>query len=169
VPKAVRVAVLVNPDSRATAETTLRQVEEAARILGLQIQVLNASTSREIDAAFANLAAQRPDTLFIAPDAFFNSRREQLVTLAARDRIPAIYENRAFVAAGGLMSYGIDAAEGWRQLGVYIGSILKGTKPADLPVVQSVRFKFVINLQTARLLGLEVPPQLLAITDDVIE
>ena len=147
VPKAVRVAVLVNPANAASAETTLRDVQEAARTIGLQIHVLNASTSREIDAAFATLARERPDALFVAGDAFFTSRRVQFVTLAARDRIPAAYGDRDFVAAGGLMSYGTDIADSYRQVGVYTGNILKGAKPADLPVVQSTKFEFVINLQ----------------------
>ena len=144
-------------------------VQEAARAIGLQIQVLNASTTREIDAAFATLARERPDALFVAPDAFFPSRRVQFATLAARDRIPAAYADRDFVAVGGLMSYGTDVADMFRQVGVYTGSILKGAKPADLPVVQSTKFEFVINLQTARALGIEVPPTLLALADEVIE
>jgi putative tryptophan/tyrosine transport system substrate-binding protein len=168
VSKAVRVAVLVNPANGPTAETTLREVQEAARTIGLQIQILNASTSGEIDAAFATLR-ERPDALFVAPDGFFNSRRVQLVTLAAGDRIPAAYGSREYVAAGGLMSYGTEQADMFRQVGVYTGSILKGAKPADLPVVQATKFEFVINLQTAKLLGIEVPPTLLAIADEVIE
>jgi putative ABC transport system substrate-binding protein len=131
--------------------------------------VLNAGTSREIDAAFAMLARERPDALFVAGDAFFTSRRVQLATLAAHDRIPAAYGQRDYVAAGGLMSYGTNFADTFRQVGVYTGSILKGTKPADLPVVQSTKFEFVINLLTARTLGIEVPPTLLALADEVIE
>jgi putative ABC transport system substrate-binding protein len=169
VPKAVRVALLVNPANGPITETILRDAQQAARILGLQIQVFNASTSSEIDAAFATIARERLDALFVAPDAFFISRRVQLVTLAASIRVPASYSSRENVEAGGLMSYGTDIADRFRQVGVYTGSILKGAKPADLPVVQSVRFEFVINLQTAKLLGIEVPPQLLAITDEVIE
>jgi putative tryptophan/tyrosine transport system substrate-binding protein len=169
VPKAVRVVLLVNPANASITEITLREVQEAARIIGLQIQVLNASTSREIDVAFASFERERPDALFVAPDAFFVSRRVQLATLAAHHRIPVAYPGRDLVEAGGLMSYGTDFAESFHQVGVYTGSILKGTKPADLPVVQSVRFEFVINLQTARFLGIDVPPQLLAITDEVIE
>ena len=169
VPQAVRVAVLVNPTNATLTEAGLRDVQEAARTIGLQTHVLNASTSREIDAVFATLARERPDALFVAPDAFFVSRRAQLVTLAARDRIPATYPNRGFVAAGGLMSYGTDMADGWRQIGVYTGEILKGTKPADLPVRQAARFLFVINLQTAKLLGIEVPETLLATADEVIQ
>ena len=169
VPKAVRVAVLVNPANASTAESTLRDVQEAAPTIGLQIQILNARTIGEIDAAFASLARERPDALFVAPDGFFTSRRVQFATLTARDKIPATYSNRDFVAAGGLMSYGTDLADMFRQVGVYTGSILKGAKPADLPVLQSTKFEFVINLQTARALGIEVPPALLAIADEVIE
>jgi putative ABC transport system substrate-binding protein len=169
VPKAVRVAVLVNPASATSAETTLRDVPEAARTIGLQIQVLDATTIGEIDAAFATLARQHPDALFVAPDPFFGSRRVQLVTLAARDRIPAVYARRDYVVAGGLMSYGTDFADTFRQIGVYTGNILKGAKPADLPVQQSTRFEFVLNLQTAKALGIKVPPQLLAIADEVID
>jgi putative tryptophan/tyrosine transport system substrate-binding protein len=169
VPKAVRVAVLVNPGNPTYSEPTLREVQEAARTIGLQIQVLNASTSRDIDAAFDTLARERPDALFVSSEPFFADRRAQLVTLAARNRIPATYPTREPVATGGLMSYGTDMADGWRQVGAYTGRILKGTKPADLPVVQAARFQFVINLQTAKLLGIEVPPGLLAIADEVIE
>ena len=169
VPKAVRVAVLVNPANATTAETTLRDVQKTAPLFGLQIHVLNASTSREIDAAFSALAREHSDALFVAPDGFFASRRVQLANLAARDRIPASYPNRDIVAAGGLMSYATNFAEMYRQVGVYTGSILKGVKPADLPVVQSTKFEFVINLQTARLLGIEVPETLLATADEVIE
>jgi putative tryptophan/tyrosine transport system substrate-binding protein len=168
-PKAVRVAVLVNPANATAAETTLRGVQEAARVIGLQIQVLNASTSSEIDAAFATLARERPDAFFVGGDAFFGSRRVQFVTLATHHRIPAAYVDRDTVAAGGLMSYGTDIADMYRQVGVYAGSILKAAKAADLPVVQSTKFEFVINLQTARALGIDVPPQLLALTDEVIE
>jgi putative ABC transport system substrate-binding protein len=169
VPKAVRVAVLVNPANAATTESTLREMQEAAPTIGLQIQILNATTIGEIDAAFAALARDRPDALFVAGDGFFVGRRAQFVTLAARDRIPAAYWDRDIVAAGGLMSYGTDRADTWRQVGVYTGRILKGAKPADLPVVQSTRFEFVINRGTARALGIEVPPTLLAIADEVIE
>jgi putative ABC transport system substrate-binding protein len=169
VPKAVRIAVLVNPANAATAEATMREVREAARVIGLQINVLNASTSREIDAVFATLARERPDALFIAGDALFGSRRVQFATLAARDRIPTAYANRDHVAAGGLMSYGTSVADRFRQVGVYTGNILKGAKPAELPVVQPTKFEFVINLQTARLLGIEVPETLLATADEVIE
>jgi putative ABC transport system substrate-binding protein len=166
-PKAVRIAVLLNPAN--DAETTLREVQEAAHTIGLQIQVLNARTIGEIDAAFATLAHERPDALFVAGDAFFLDRRVQCATLTARDRIPATYSVRELVAAGGLMSYGPDLADVFHQVGVYTGSILKGAKPADLPVVQSTKLEFVINLQTARALGIEVPPGVLSITDEVIE
>ena len=169
VPKAVRVAVLVNPANAATTEATLREVQEAARVIGLQINVLNASTSREIDAAFAILARERPDALFVAGDALFGSRRVQFATLAARDRIPTAYPDRDFIAAGGLMSYGTGTVDMFRQVGVYTGRVLKGAKPADLPVTQSTKFELVMNLQTARALGIAVPPGLLATTDEVIE
>jgi len=169
VPKAVRVAVLVNPANPSTAESTLRELQKAASTIGLRIQILNASTIGEIDAAFATSAHERPNALFVTSDGFFSSRRGQLATLTARDRIPATYSNRDFVAAGGLMSYGTDVGDMFHQVGVYTGAILKGTKPADLPVVQSTKFEFVINLQTARALGIEVPPTMLAIADEVIE
>jgi putative tryptophan/tyrosine transport system substrate-binding protein len=169
VPKAVRIAVLLNPANAAVAETTLRDVQEAAPTIGLQIQILNASTIGEIDAAFAALAKERPDALFVAGDAFFLDRRVQFATLTARDRIPATYSVREPVAAGGLMSYGTDLADSFRQVGVYTGKILKGAKPADLAVTQSTKFEFVINLQTARALGIEVSQGLLSIADEVIE
>jgi putative tryptophan/tyrosine transport system substrate-binding protein len=169
VPKAVRVAVLVNPANASNTEATLREVKEAAPTMGLQIQILNAATIGEIDAAFATLARERPEALFVAPDAFLSSRRVQFVTLTARDRIPASFSNRETVAAGGLMSYGTDSPEVYRQVGIYTGSILKGERPADLAVTQSTKFEFVINLQTARALNIEVPPSLLAIADEVIE
>jgi putative ABC transport system substrate-binding protein len=169
VPKAVRVAVLLNPSNATSAEVTLRSVQEAASVNGLQIQVINASTSREIDAAFATLARERPDALFVSGDAFFNTRRVQFATLATRDKIPAAYPEREYVEAGGLMSYGTNFADTFRQVGIYTGSILKGAKPANLPVVQSTKFEFVINLQTAMALGIEVPPTLLALADDVIQ
>jgi putative ABC transport system substrate-binding protein len=169
VPKAVRVAVLVNPANTTSAEATLRGVQEAARAIGLQIRVFNASTSGEIDVAFGALARDRPDALFVAPDGFFVSRGVQFSNLAARERIPAVYGQRDYVAVGGLMSYGTDVVDWYRQIGVYAGSILKGARPADLPVVQSTKFEFVINLQTARLLGIDVPPMLLSLADEVIE
>jgi len=169
VPKAARIAVLVNPANAPSAEATLREIPEAAHAIGLQTQVLNASTSREIEAAFATLVRERADALFMAPDAFFISRRVQFVTLAARFGIPTAHNAREEVEAGGLMSYGTDNLDMWRHVGGYTGQILKGAKPADLPVMQATKFEFVINLQTARALGLEVPPQLLASADEVIE
>ena len=169
VPKAVRVVVLVNPTNTPSAESTLRDVPEAARAIGLQTQILNASTSREIEAAFATIALDRANALFVGPDGFFNARRVQFATLAAHYRIPAAYASREVVEVGGLMSYGTDLLDMYRQVGVYTGRILKGANPTDLPVVQSTKFEFVINLQTARALGLEVPPTLLARADEVIE
>jgi ABC-type uncharacterized transport system substrate-binding protein len=169
IPKAVRIAVLVNPGVASIAESTIRDVQEAAPIIGLQIQILNATTVGEIDAAFAAMAHERPDALFVAGDTFFTSRAVQFATLTARDRIPAAYAVRELVEAGGLMSYGTDLAAAFRQVGVYAGSILKGAKPTDLPVLQSTKFEFIINLQTARALGIEVPPSVLAIADEVIE
>jgi putative ABC transport system substrate-binding protein len=169
VPKAVRVAVLVNPANAASTASTLREVQEAAPAIGLQIQVLNASTIGEIDAAFDTLAHERLDALFVGGDAFFVSRAVQFATLTARDRIPATFSIRDHVAAGGLMSYGTDLADAFRQVGVYTGSILKGAKPAELPVLQSTKFEFVINLHTARELRIEVPPAVLSIADEVIE
>jgi putative ABC transport system substrate-binding protein len=137
--------------------------------MALQIQVLNASTSREIDAAFATFVRERLDALFVGPDPFFEKQRVQLANLAARHAAPATYVGRQYAEAGGLISYGSNQADAWRQVGVYTGRILKGTKPADLPVVQASKFELVINLQTARMLGLAVPPQLLVRADKVIE
>jgi putative ABC transport system substrate-binding protein len=169
VPGATRVAVLINPANGPVAELALRHVVEAARALGLQIQVLNASTSREIDAAFAALAGARPDGLFVSGDALFTARRVQLTTAAARHAVPAAYSQRAFTEVGGLMSYGGNVPDAYRQVGIYVGRILKGAKPTDLPVVQASKFELVINAQTARTLGLTVPPSLLALADEVIE
>jgi len=169
VPKAVRIAVLVNPANAPTAEATLRDIPEAARAIGLQIQVLNATTTPEIDAAFATIVRDRADALFVAPDAFFAARRGQLATLAARDRVPTSCPNREMVEAGLLMSYGTNIADMFRQAGIYTANILKGDKPAELPVLQSTKFEFVINLQTARALGLEVPNALQLLADEVIE
>ena len=169
VPKAVQIAVLVNPANAPTAEAMFRAIPEAARASGLQIQFFNASTSQQIEAAFATLARDRADALLVAGDAFFSSRRVQFATLTARHAIPAIYSLRDYVEAGGLMSYGTDNLDRFRQAGIYTGQILKGTKPADLPVMQSTKFEFVINLVTARALGLEVPPGLSARADEVIE
>jgi putative tryptophan/tyrosine transport system substrate-binding protein len=161
--------VLVNPSNTASTESTLRAVPEAARAIGLQTQVLNASTSREIEAAFATIVNDRADALFVGPDGFFNSRRVQFATLATRYGIPAAYASRETVEIGGLMSYGTDLLDMYRQVGVYTGRILKGAKPADLPVVQSTKFEFVINLQTARALGIEVPNAIQLLADEVIE
>jgi putative tryptophan/tyrosine transport system substrate-binding protein len=169
VPKAARIAMLVNPGNHPIAELMLRDIPEAARALGLQIQVFNASTSREIEAAFAAIVRDRADALFIAPDAFFSSRRSQFVTLASRDRIPTSSSSREMVEAGLLMSYGTVNLDMWHQVGVYTGQILKGANPADLPVVQSTKFDFVINLQTARALGVEVPNSIRLLADEVIE
>jgi putative tryptophan/tyrosine transport system substrate-binding protein len=174
-PKAARVAILVNPANGPSADETLRSVGDAARSLGLQTKVLNASTSGEIDAAFAWLAHDRGDdvyandVLFVSGDAFFQSRSQQLVALTARDRIPAAYPDRAAVAVGGLMNYGADIFEMYRQVGVYAGSILKGAKPADLPVQQSTKFEFVINRTTAKALGLEIPVVLRVFATELID
>jgi putative tryptophan/tyrosine transport system substrate-binding protein len=168
-PKAVRVAVLLNPANIVPAEITLQSVQEAARFVGLQLHVLNASTIGEIEAAFATLRRERCDALYVAADAFLRSRREQLAVLAARDGIPAAYAAHEYIVAGGLMSYGTDTLDMIRQVGVYNGRILKGAKPADLPVAQATKFIFAINLGTARALGIAVPPTLLAIADEVIE
>jgi putative ABC transport system substrate-binding protein len=144
-------------------------VEPAARALGLQIQILNASTGREIDAAFATLVGERPDALLVGSDALFTSRRVQLANLASRHAVPATYSTREIAEVGGLMSYGSNIADAWRQAGIYTGRILKGAKPADLPVAQATKFELVINAQTARMLGLTVPPTLLATAEEVIE
>jgi putative tryptophan/tyrosine transport system substrate-binding protein len=169
VPRAARIAVLVNPADGPITESTLRDVETAARALGLQIQVLKANTSREIDAAFDTMARERPDALFVATNPLFIGRRIQLVQLAAFHQLPATYSLREMAESGGLMSYGPNIGDAFRQVGVYTGRILKGAKPADLPVVQASKFELVINAQTARMLGLTVPPSLLAIADEVIE
>jgi putative tryptophan/tyrosine transport system substrate-binding protein len=168
VPTATRVAVLVNPTG-PNSETTSRDAQSAARATGLEIQVLNASTSREINLAFAGFVGERPDALFVDIDPFFTSRRFQLVNLASRHAIPTTYPGRQFTEVGGLMSYGSDLRDAWRQVGVYAGRILKGAKPADLPVAQSTKFELVINAETARMLGVTVPPPLLALADEVIE
>jgi putative ABC transport system substrate-binding protein len=168
-PRAVRVAVLVNPADAENTASTLRDVEAAARAIGLELQVLNASISREINAAFENLGRDRPDALFVGPNTFLTARRIQVVQLAAFHRIPAIYSTRDFVEVGGLISYGTNVMDAFRQLGIYTGRILKGAKPADLPVVQSSKFDLVINAETARMLGLTVPDKLLATADEVIE
>jgi putative ABC transport system substrate-binding protein len=169
VPGAARVAVLVNPAIAATAASTVSDVEAAARATGLQIRVLNASNSREIDVAFATLGRERPDALLVGAGAPFTGRRVQLTQWTARLAIPAIYAFRQHAEVGGLMSYGASLRDVYRQVGIYAGRILKGAKPADLPVVQSTKLELVINAQTARMLGLDVPPQLLALADEVIE
>jgi len=166
VPAATRVAVLVNP---ANAENPESEIETAARTIGLQIQVLKASTVREINTAFATFAPQRPDALFVGLDPFFNSRHIQLVHLATRYAVPASYPGREFAEAGGLMSYGANIVDAWRQAGSYAGRILKGAKAADLPVVQSSKFELVFNVQTATMLGLTVPDKLLVAADEVVE
>jgi putative ABC transport system substrate-binding protein len=168
-PRAVRVAVLVNPADAENTASTLRDVEAAARAIGLELQVLNASISREINAAFENIGRDRSDALFVGPNTFLTARRIQVVQLAAFHRIPAIYSTRDFVEVGGLISYGTNVMDAFRQLGIYTGRILKGAKPADLPVVQSSKFDLVINAETARMLGLTVPDKLLATADEVIE
>jgi putative ABC transport system substrate-binding protein len=168
VPRANRVAVLVNP-TNPTTEPTLRDLETAARGMGLQIQVFNAATSSEVNAVFATFVRERPDALFVAGDPFFNGRRAQLTHWATRQAVPASYALRDYVIAGGLMSYGGNLTDAYRQAGVYTGRVLKGAKPADLPIVQSTKFELVINAQTALMLGLTVPASLLTTADEVIE
>ena len=168
VPAATRVAVLVNPIN-PNAEAALREVAAAGSAIGMEIVAFNASSSREIDAAFASFVRERPDALFVDTGPFFTARRVQLVQLAARHAVPATYAGRQFVDHGGLMSYGASLADAYRQFGVYTGHILKGAKPSDLPVVQPSKVELVINHQTARMLGLTVPPTLLATADEVIE
>ena len=168
VPSVARVAVIVSPVSLAS-ETTLRDVEPAARAMGLQTDIVNASTRREIDAAFASFVGRRPDALFIASDIFFTSRRVQLANSAARHGLSMISSTREITEAGGLISYGSNVVDAYRQVGVYVGRILKGAKPEDLPVVQATKLELVINHQTARILGLTVPDKLLALADEVIE
>jgi putative ABC transport system substrate-binding protein len=168
VPEAVRVAVLLRP-ANVSAELILREVQDAARAMGLQTHVVNANTSREVDTAFAALARERPDALFVTSDAFWISRRVQIATLAAQNRIPAAYATRDQVVAGGLMSYGTDPADSFRQVGVYAGKILNGAKPTDLPVLQATKFELIINLKTAKALGLTIPEALLATADEVIQ
>jgi putative ABC transport system substrate-binding protein len=168
-PGAARLALLVEPNNARVTEVTVREAEAAARSMGLQIRLLAANTSREIDAAFATFVSERPDALFVGSSALFNSRRVQLVHGATHHRIPTTYSGREYVEAGGLMSYGANLPDAWRQVGTYTGRILKGAKPADLPVVQPSKFELVINAQTARMLGLDVPATLLARADEVIE
>ena len=168
-PRTTRVAVLVNPANAASAESTARDVRAAAPALGLQVQMLNAATVREIDTAYASLVRERADALVVAGDGFFNSRRVQLAMLAVRHAIPATYSVRDYPEAGGLISYGTSFADTFRQIGIYCGRILKGATPADLPVLQSTKFELVVNMQAARMLGIDVPPMLLARADEVIE
>jgi putative ABC transport system substrate-binding protein len=168
IPGTTSIGVLVNPKV-ADSDLELRELQEAASAINRQIDILRASTETEIDTAFATLAQQAPGALLVTADPFFTSRRDQVVALAARYKLPAIYFQREFADVGGLMSYAPDFADGYRQAGVYVGKILKGTKPADLPVVQPTKFELVINLKTAKTLGLNVPPTLLATADEVIE
>ena len=168
-PAAARLAMLVNPTNVTSTEASVRDLEAAAAAMGVQIKIFHASSSREIDAAFAAFVRERANALFVAGDSFFNSRRVQLANLAVRYGLPSAFSAREIVEAGGLMSYGSDILDTYRQIGVYTGRILKGAKPAELPVVQSTKFELVINHQTARMLGLEVPPMLLARADEVIE
>jgi putative ABC transport system substrate-binding protein len=169
IPKAARVAVLVNPANAANSEITLRNIEAAARLMRLQIQIFKASSSREIDAVFATFERERPDALFLGQDAFFTGRRLQLANLAARHAIPLTAGSRDIAEVGGLMSYGSNILDAYRHMGVYAGRILRGANPADMPVEQSTKLELVINLQTARMLGIDVPAKLLAIADEVIE
>jgi putative ABC transport system substrate-binding protein len=169
VPGVARLAVIINPADTANTETILRDVEPAARALGWETRILKADTSAAIDAAFATLARERPDALFVGSTPFFTSRRIQFVQLAARHALPATYVGRQYAEVGGLMSYGANLNDAYRQFGLYIGRVLKGAKPADLPVLQASKFELIINHQTARMLGLTVPPTLLAIADEVIE
>jgi putative ABC transport system substrate-binding protein len=168
-PKAVRIALLVNPGNPTASESTSREIPDAARALGLQTLVIEAGTSNEIEAAFVTLVRERADALFVGPDGFYTDRRVQLAILAATHRVPAAYASREIPEIGGLMSYGTDTGDMYRQVGGYVGRILKGAKPADLPVMQSTKFEFVINLPTARALGLTIPDKLLALADEVIE
>ena len=168
-PSMKRVAVLINPTNAALTEPALKDVQAAGRAMGLEIHLYNASTSREINAAFASLAGERPDALFVGPDPLYVSRRVQLTHLATRHAVPAVYSVRDFAEAGGLLSYGSNIREAWRQVGAYTGRVLKGTKPADLPVVQASKFELVINAETARTFGLTIPASLLAVADEVIE
>jgi len=168
-PRAVRFALLINPANPTNAEPTVRDVQAIVAATGRQIEVVSASTNREIDAAMASIAQKRAEALLIMPDAFFNGRRVQLATQAIRYGLPAIFSQREFAEAGGMMSYGPSIVESYRQAGIYTGRILKGEKPAELPVMRMAKFEFVINLQTARTLGIEVPPTLRALADEVIE
>jgi len=167
-PKAVRFAVLIDPQTD-NPESTIAELRTAALALGLQIDVFAAGTIRDIDAAFANIVGSKADALLLTPSALFGARRIQFATLAARHTLPVLYHDRIFTEAGGLMSYGASFVDSYRQVGIYVGRILKGEKPADLPIQQPTKFEFVINLQAARTIGLEVPPSLLALADEVIE
>jgi putative ABC transport system substrate-binding protein len=168
-PQAMRIALLLNPANATNAQTTLTDVETAARTMGLQIQVLKASSNRDIDTAFNTLARDRPDALFVSGDSLFNSRRLHLAILAARHALPALYSSRDYPESGGLISYGSNVTDAYRELGVYTGRVLKGAKPAELPIVQPSKFELIINHQTARAIGIDVPPSLLARADEVIE
>jgi putative ABC transport system substrate-binding protein len=169
VPGVARIAVLANAADAAMMETQLRDVETAARAMALHIQTLNADTTGEIDAAFKTFGRDRPDAVFVTTSPFLNGRRIQLAQLAAFHHLPATYALRDYAEAGGLMSYGSNIVDGYRQVGIYVGRILKGARPTDLPIVQASKFELVINMQTARMLDLVVPPSLLAIADEVIE
>ena len=168
-PSMSRVAFFVNPANPGRAESLIREAESTGRAMGLHIQIFKTGTAHEINAAFATLARERPDALFVLPDPFFNDRRAQLAALTARHAIPTSFPARSYVEAGGLMSYGTNINDAFRQAGVYTGRVLKGAKPADLPVVQSTKFELVINAQTALMLGLTVPPSLLGTADELIE
>ena len=168
-PRASRIAVFVNPANTVNTQTALHEVEAASRAMGLQIQIFYASTSREIDAAFSVFSRERPDAVFLGQDPFFNGRRLQLANWAARHALPMTSGSRDICEVGGLMSYGANIVDSYRQAGVYVGRILKGAKPADLPVEQFAKFELVINAQTARILGLDIPPTLLVRADEVIE
>ena len=169
VPVAKRVGALVNPANPTNTTSTLKDLELASRALGLQIQIHNASTSRELDAAIATMTRERAEALFVGTDPFFNARRVQLALLTGRLGVPAIFSGREFAEAGGLMSYGSDIVDVYRQVGIYCGRIIKGAKAADLPVVQSSKFELIINHQTARMFGIAVPQTLLTAADEVIE
>jgi putative ABC transport system substrate-binding protein len=166
---AARIALLIEPNNGVITEAIVRDVEAAARLMGLQIRVLDANTSGEIDAAFATIAREHPDALFVGSSPFFFSRRVQLVNLASYHRVPATYSGRVYPEVGGLMSYGASVTDAYRQVGVYTGRILKGARPADLPVLQSTKLELVINHQSARMLGLSIPDKLLVAADEVIE
>jgi putative ABC transport system substrate-binding protein len=169
VPRAARVGVLVNPANVTNTDTTLRDIESAARAASMQVEVLEARTPGEIDKVFATLRHDQIDALFVSGDPFFTSRRVQVAILAAHHSIPATYGTREIAEVGGLMSYGANVPDGWRLAGNYVGRILNGERPADLPVVQATKLEFVINLQTAKTLGIDVPATLLARADEVIE